>query len=138
MTRDPNDLNNIEKRQELQQEKEAFQLHQEERRLRTAQRLSTFAWVRNSILLLLGALEILLAIRFFLRVTGANTSNSFAQFIYSLSEGFVAPFSTLFVSPVKGDGAYIFDVNILIAMVVYALLGWLVLAVVNYLQGRQP
>ncbi len=138
MNREPHELNNADKRQELQQEQEAFRLRQEEQRLRDAERRSTFAWIRNSILLLVSALEILLAIRFFLRVAGANTSNAFAQFIYNLSEGFVAPFSTLFISPVKGDGAYIFDVNILIAMLVYALLGWLALAIVNYVQGRQP
>ena len=36
-----------------------------------------------------------------------------------------APYSTLFISPVSGGGSNIFDVNVLIAMIIYALLGWL-------------
>jgi hypothetical protein len=42
----------------------------------------------------------------------------------------------LFVSPVTGGGANIFDVNVLIAIVVYALLGWLAVWLVRLLQGR--
>jgi YggT family protein len=31
-----------------------------------------------------------------------------------------------------------FDLNILIAMIVDSLLGWLAIAVINYLQGQEP
>lgn len=41
MNQDPNDQNNFERRIELQQEEEAFKLHQEERRLKTGKRNST-------------------------------------------------------------------------------------------------
>ena len=72
-----------------------------------------------------GALLILLLLRFLLRLFGANPENTFAQVIYGLSEPFVAPFSTLFISPASSSGP-IFDVNLLVAMPVYALLAWLV------------
>ncbi len=75
-------------------------------------------------------------LRFILRVTGANPDNTFAQFIYNLSAPFVAPFSTLFVSPTADGGANIFDVNLLIAIVVYALLGSLAVWLVQYFRGR--
>jgi uncharacterized protein YggT (Ycf19 family) len=81
-------------------------------------------------------LEILLMIRFFLHFSGANTQNTFAQFIDNLSEPFIAPFSTLLISPVAGGGANIFDVNILVAIIIYALLGWLALWLVRFLYGR--
>jgi YggT family protein len=125
MNQDPHEWNNHEREQKLQREKEAFRLQQEERRLETGKRSATFAWIINSIYFLVGLLVILLSLRFFLRIAGANTQNAFAQFIYNISAPFVAPFSTLFISPTSGDGSSIFDVNVLIAIVVYSLLGWL-------------
>lgn len=135
MTQDPN---NFERQRELRQEQEAFRLQQEERRLKAAQRRSKFAWIRNTVLLLLGALQILLAIRFFLRLTSANYENMFARFILDLSDPFVAPFATLFISPTNASATRIFDLNTLIAMIIYALLGSLALAGLNYLQGQEP
>ena len=64
------------------------------------------------------------------------TQNTFAQFIYNLSDPFIAPFSTLLISPVAGGGANVFDINVLIAIIVYALLGWLALWLVKFLYGR--
>ncbi|MEI6369408.1 MAG: YggT family protein [Nostocales cyanobacterium ELA608] len=123
-------------RQELRSEEETFRLQQAEGRLESGKRRSTFAWIINSIYLLVGMLEILLLLRFFLHFSGANTQNNFAQFIDNLSEPFIAPFSTLLVSPVAGGGANIFDVNILVAIIIYALLGWLALWLVRFLYGR--
>jgi YggT family protein len=104
MNQDPHEWNNHEREQKLQREKEAFRLQQEERRLETGKRSATFAWIINSIYFLVGLLVILLSLRFFLRIAGANTQNAFAQFIYNISAPFVAPFSTLFISPTSGDG----------------------------------
>lgn len=75
-------------------------------------------------------------LRFVFRASGANTQNTVAQFIYNISDPFIAPFSTLFVSPVTGGGANIFDLNVLVAIVVYALLGWLAITLVQFLRGR--
>lgn len=136
MSRDPYRSDNFERQRSLQHEEESFQLRQEERRLELARRRATLGWITNSIYLLVGLLEILLVLRFFLRLAGANTQNTFAQFIYNLSEPFIAPFSTLFVSPVTAGGASIFDVNVLIAMIVYALLGWLAVWLFKFVQGR--
>lgn len=137
MTRDPDEQENLERRRELVREEEAFRLQQEQGRLEAAKKNSAFAWIINSISFLVGLLEILLVIRFILRVSGANTENSFAQFIYNISEPFIAPFSTLFISPATKGGANIFDLNVLVAIVVYALLGWLAITLVRFLQGRQ-
>lgn len=136
MNTPPNDPHNYQRRRVLQQEEEAFLLEQEEARLEAARRANTFAWLTNSVSLLVGLLEVLLALRFILRLLGANTQNAFAQFIYSLSKPFIAPFSTLFVSPVTAEGASIFDVNVLVAMLIYGLLGVLVISIIRYIQGR--
>lgn len=130
------DPNNLQRKRELQREEERFQLQQAERRLETARRSAVFVWIINGIYLLVGLLELLLALRFILRLFGANTQNTFAQTIYDLSEPFMAPFSTLFISPVTSGGASIFDVNVLIAIVVYGLLGFIAVAIVRFLMGR--
>ncbi|MBE9138457.1 YggT family protein [Nodosilinea sp. LEGE 07088] len=138
MNDNPNQPDDWQRQHELSQKRDAYRLQQETQRLKVAQRRAKLAWVRNTIALLVGSLEILLGIRFFLRATGANPDNPFAQFISKISEPFMAPFSTLFISPTDATATRIFDINLLIAMAVYALLGGIAIAIVNYLQGQNP
>jgi len=133
MRHDRQDDTNIERRQELEHDEEAFRLRQEEKRLRTARLNTPFVWIVNSIYWLLGLLEILLGLRFLLRLFGANPQNEFARLINNLSAPFIAPFSTLFVSPTFSGGPYIFDINIAIAIVTYMLLSYLVLSLVRFI-----
>lgn len=113
------------RRQTLELNAEAQRLQVAERRARAARTNLTAVRLINGVYFLIGALEILLLLRFILRVSGANIENTFAGFIYTLSEPFVAPFSTLFISPTAEGARYIFDVNLLVAMLVYGLLGLL-------------
>ncbi len=136
MRPDSHEQENNERRQELRAEEEAFRLQQEEDRLAIGKRRSTFNWLISSIYFLVGSLEVLLGLRFLLRLSGANTQNTVSQFIAMLSAPFVAPFSTLFVSPVTGDGANIFDLNVLIALIIYPLLGWLGVRLVKFIHTR--
>jgi uncharacterized protein YggT (Ycf19 family) len=140
MNKEPYEQTNSERRQELRNDEEAFRLQQEEGRLEgrleIGRRRGIYAWIINGIYFLVGALEILLMLRFLLRFTGANTQNEFTQFIYNLSAPFMAPFSTLFISPTSNSVANIFDVNILIAIVVYSLAGWLAVRLVKFIYAR--
>lgn len=68
---------------------------------------------------LLGILEVLLAFHFVLKLLGASTSSSFVAFVYNASKIFVDPFAGIF-KPVEAG----FETNTLIAIVVYALVGW--------------
>ncbi|WP_204152652.1 YggT family protein [Leptolyngbya sp. CCY15150] len=129
----PHDENNLERQNDLQRDKETFRLRQEEKRLTSAQHSSTFIWIVNSIYWLIGMLVTLLIIRFSLRLFGANPDNGFAHLINQLSAPFVAPFSTLFISPTAGGGANIFDVNVLIAIAIYSLLGYLGVSLVRFI-----
>ncbi len=137
MNRDPHDEVNLERRQELRHDEEAFRLHQAESHLRSAQRSPTLVWITTSIFWLTGAIEMLLGMRFLLRLLGANAQNQFAQFIYNLSAPLIAPFSTLLISPTAEGGANIFDVNIVIAMIAYVLLGYLLVSLVRFLFARK-
>jgi len=138
MAHDRQDDTNIERRQDLQHDEEAFRLRQEEKRLRAARLNTPFIWILNTIFWLVGALEILLSIRFLLRLFAANPQNEFARLINSLSAPFIAPFSTLFISPTFGGSAYIFDVNIAVAVVTYALLSYLAASLVKFIFYHEP
>ena len=72
----------------------------------------------------LGALEILLAFRLILKITGANPSSGFVNFIYAFSGIFVAPFTGIFhVATTQGNvTTAIFEPATLVAMVVYLIL----------------
>lgn len=70
-----------------------------------------------------GVLLVLLAFRFVLALLGANPSNGFADFIYSTSHPFVAPFFSLFSFNTQ-LGVSHFEIYTLIAMAVYAVIAW--------------
>ena len=74
--------------------------------------------------LLFGILEVLLVLRFLLRLIGANPGVSFTDFIYDLSAFFLAPFAFI-VSPTVIDGL-VFEWHTLIALLAYWILGWII------------
>lgn len=70
-----------------------------------------------------GVLLVLLAFRFVLSLLGANTTNGFADFIYTSSHLFVSPFFGLF-SYQETFGASHLEIYTLVAMAVYAIIAW--------------
>jgi len=78
-----------------------------------------------------GVILLLLAFRFVLALLGANTTNSFAQFIYNTSHPFVYPFFNLFNYNNIQYGSSRFEVYTLIAMAVYAAVAWVLAALAN-------
>ena len=86
-----------------------------------------------------GLLEVLLAFRFAFKLFGANPSTGFVDFIYNLSAIFVAPFAGIFnTSLAQGDvTTSIFDPATLVALLVYAVLAWGIVALIGVISGRQ-
>ncbi|HEY1248103.1 MAG TPA: hypothetical protein VGE97_03865, partial [Nitrososphaera sp.] len=76
--------------------------------------LARVIWFIASVIL------ILLAFRFLFSLLGANRSNSIADFVYSTSHPFVAPFFGLFHYNVIDYGVSRFEVYTVVAMLVYA------------------
>lgn len=73
--------------------------------------------------LLITVISVILSFRFVLLLLGANPNNGFANFIYQVSQPLAAPFVTLFGSnPTLGQS--VFELPTLIAIAVYALLGY--------------
>lgn len=78
----------------------------------------------QTIYFIFGLIEALLVIRFALKALGASAEAGFAQFIYSVTDPFVAPFLALFGTPQAAGGATL-ELHTLIALMIYALLAWL-------------
>lgn len=79
--------------------------------------------IERIIQFLTGILLTILAFRFVLSLLGANRENGFADFIYSFSYPFVAPFFGLFGYEVE-YGVSRFEIETLVAMAVYALVAY--------------
>jgi len=68
-------------------------------------------------------LEVLLFLRFFLMLIGANSNNPFAIFLYSLTGAILAIFQGIVTDPRFGaNGTHVFEWSTLIGMLVYGLL----------------
>jgi YggT family protein len=89
--------------------------------------------IQKGIYLLFGILEGLLGIRFVLGLLGANPAAGFAQFIYGITGPFIAPFVGLFGQP-RFQGS-VFEFNSLVAVLVYALIAWVLVKVVGLVMG---
>ncbi len=104
---------------------QAVNLGEKKRGIATANQNSAIARIVNIVYFLFGALELLLAIRVVLYLVGANAGNGFASFIYGLSAPFVALFASLLQNPTLG-GTSVLEVTTIIAMLVWAIVAWLV------------
>ncbi len=89
----------------------------------------------QTIYLIVGLIEVLLLIRFVLKALGANVEVGFAQLIYSVTGPLVAPFLGLFGTPTAANGAAL-EPYTLLALVIYAAVGWLLARVVWLLFGE--
>ncbi len=69
-----------------------------------------------------GVIEGLIAIRFVLRLLGANSNSQFAALIYNLTFPLLAPFRGLFSEP--SFGTAVIEWRSLVAIVVYMLLSY--------------
>lgn len=92
-------------------------------------------WAVATIYFLLSLLEIVLILRFAFRLLGANAGNGFVQGLYDFSHVFVAPFTGIFGDPALLNQAHVFEVSTLIAMLIYALVAWALIALSRVIFG---
>lgn len=75
--------------------------------------------------IIVGLVELILLLRFLLRLLGANPAAPFASWLYATSAPLLEPFRGLFPSPVIERGL-VLEFSTLFAILIYALFGWLV------------
>lgn len=92
--------------------------------------------ISQIIWLLFGGLEALIGIRVILMLIGANPGNWFAAFVYQLTQLFLWPFQNLIANPSFQNMTL--EVTSIIAMIVYALLGWIIVRMIWVIFYRSP
>jgi hypothetical protein len=78
---------------------------------------------------------VILTLGFFLRLFGASTDAEFTRWVYRSVDRIMEPFRGMFPSKVVGDRSII-DVSLLFAMIVYAIVGLTLHALVTWLTDR--
>lgn len=88
---------------------------------------------------LFGALEILLAFRFVLKLAGASNTSDFVSFIYSFSGIFVSPFAGIFHTRLSqgSETTSVFEPSTLVAIIVYMLIAWGIVKLIRIFSGEQ-
>jgi uncharacterized protein YggT (Ycf19 family) len=71
-------------------------------------------------------LEVTLAVRFLLKLIGADPTNPFAGFIYALTQIILFPFATIVRDPSLHPPNQAFEISTLIGMAIYYLIFWAV------------
>ena len=86
-----------------------------------------------------GALEILLAFRLALKITGANLHSGFVGFIYGLTGIFILPFEGIFrrAYAQAGETTSILEPATIVALIAYAILAWGIVKLLRIFSGTQ-
>jgi uncharacterized protein YggT (Ycf19 family) len=89
-------------------------------------------YARRVISLLFGILAVLLALRVILLLLVANQSNAIVDFIYNVTEPFVAPFRGIFqLDTVTPGGGSVLDFSALVALIGWLLIYLLIIAILR-------
>ena len=89
--------------------------------------------LQNLTNLFVGIVTAFLGLRFIFRLFNANTANDFVEWLYRVSDQLLEPFRGIFPATELEPG-YVIEFSTLFAMVAYALIGFLVLALVDALR----
>lgn len=86
-----------------------------------------------------GALEILLAFRLVLKLTGANISSTFVRIVYGLTGIFILPFEGIFRRGFAPglETTSVFEPSTLVAIIVYIFLAWGIVKLIRVLSGEK-
>jgi YggT family protein len=101
-----------------------------------AVRYEALTKVTQLIWLLTGSLEAMIGLRIALKLIAANPANPFAALVYGLTDLFLWPFYGLTITPAVNG--MVLELSSLIAMVVYAVLGWITVRLLWLLFYRVP
>ena len=83
-----------------------------------------------------GIIIALIIIRVILKALAANPGAGFTSFIYGVTGPLVAPFQGIFATPQSSSGS-VFEFSALVAIVVYALVAWVLVRLIEILGPRR-
>ncbi len=95
-------------------------------------------YARRIVSLLFGILFTLLGLRIVLLLLVANQQNDIVNFIYNITEPFVAPFRGMFaLDTVSPGGASVFDIAALVALIAWMLIYILIMAILRLVDRQR-
>ena len=83
---------------------------------------------------LAGLIDVIVGLRFLLKLFGAAPAAPFVSLVYGVSEPLVAPFRGIF--PTTGQGAFVMEPASLVAILIYPLIAAGIVRIVRILSGR--
>lgn len=93
-----------------------------------------FEIIRTIIRIVFGIIGFLLVLRFVFRFLVANPRTPFVAWLYGATASLVSPFARIL--PDLRLGNFLVDFATLTALIVYAIVGYLILELFSYIQGR--
>ena len=104
-----------------------------------SEEVSSTQTAQRVIYFLFGVLEVLLAFRLVFKITGAGHGSMFVNAIYALTRIFILPFGGIFpqASTTGLETTAILEPATLVALIVYAVLAWGIVALVRILSGER-
>src|ERR1700694_4498662 len=78
---------------------------------------------------IVGFVDVILAIRFILKLLGGSTVSGFVTFMYDITQPLVAPFHGIFNTTVQGRS--ILEPESLVAIAIYSLIGWGIVSLIR-------
>lgn len=102
-----------------------------ERAVTTKDKNYSVAKTAQVVWFIVGVLVFLLLLRMVLSLLGANPANAFADLVYSVSNPFVSPFRGLLQVGTVELGVARFELETLVAVLVYTLIGWGLVKLIN-------
>ena len=108
-------------------------VQQQTKRIQTESAPDVKSTAQNVIWYILGFIEILIGLRFLLKLLGANPSSSFVDLIYNVTGVLTAPFDSIFgvAKTTTGQTHSVFEPSILVAALVYALIAWGIVKIIT-------
>ena len=103
------------------------------------ERATSYQTIEYLIYFFFGALEILLAFRLILRLTGANSFSAFVGLIYGITGVLIVPFQGIFhqATTTGVEQTAVLEPATIVAIVVYAVLAIGIVKLVRILSGKQ-
>jgi uncharacterized protein YggT (Ycf19 family) len=80
----------------------------------------------------IGLAEAILGLRVIFRLFNANGTSSFVHWIYQTSGTLMDPFRNIFRATATISPGYVLDINALFAMLMYAIIGYLIAALLGW------
>lgn len=93
-----------------------------------------FGIIRTFVNIVVGVIEFLLSLRFIFKFFAVNPGTPFVAWLYGATLSLVSPFARIL--PDLKLGGFVIDFSILVALIVYVLIGYLILRIFSYVGPR--